>query len=129
MRHTEPKLIDLPPEMRDKLEAFRTEHADDPIGDVASQVIFEDDKLKIWEMTLQPGQASDLHHHALDYYLAIFEGDYVAGVPPKDSGVDIFLCEIPSQGNTVFIPKGGTEWAYNVGQKTFREVLIELKDS
>jgi hypothetical protein len=27
------------------------------------------------------------------------------------------------------IPKGGTEWAFNVGNETFREILIELKDT
>jgi len=30
-------------------------------------------------------------------------------------------------GLTVFVPKGGTEIARNVGTKRYREILIELK--
>jgi hypothetical protein len=29
----------------------------------------------------------------------------------------------------VRVPKGMTEWALNVGQKTYHEILIELKKS
>jgi hypothetical protein len=40
---------------------------------------------------------------------------------------DPFIGKIPPQGNTVRVPKGGTEWALNVGKQTYREILIELK--
>jgi hypothetical protein len=129
MRHSEPEYAEITPELREQLEKFRTEHADDPIGDVANTVLFEDDHVRIWEMKLEPGDHSDLHHHSLDYYLVIFSGDLVAGVPPKDGPMDMFVGKIPPQGNTVRVPKGGTEWAVNVGKKTYHEILIELKDS
>ena len=73
--------------------------------------------------------ASALHHHEHDYYLEIFSGDLVAGIPPKGDGVEPFAVTIPPGGNTVGIPKGGTEWAYNAGKELFHEVLIELKKS
>ena len=129
MRHSEPEYAEITPELREQLEKFRTEHADDPIGDVANTVLFEDDHVRIWEMKLEPGDHSDLHHHSLDYYLVVFSGDLVAGVSPKDSPMDMFVGKIPPQGNTVRVPKGGTEWAVNVGKKTYHEILIELKDS
>jgi hypothetical protein len=129
MRHSEPEYAEITPELREQLEKFRTEHADDPIGDVANTVLFEDDHVRIWEMKLEPGDHSDLHHHSLDYYLVIFSGDLVAGVPPKGGPMDMFVGKIPPQGNTVRVPKGGTEWAVNVGKKTYHEILIELKDS
>ena len=80
-------------------------------------------------MKLEPGQHSDLHHHAHDYYLVIDSGDLVAGIPPKDSPMDFFIGKVPAQGNTVRVPKGGTEWALNVGKQTYHEILIELKKS
>ena len=129
MRYTEPEFIDVTPEMRERLEKFREEHANDPLGGVGTQLLFEDDQVKIWEMILEPGEASDLHHHEYDYYLAISSGDIVAGLPPKGSPVDMFIGKIPPQGNTVPVPKGGTEWAVNVGKETYREILIELKNS
>jgi len=127
MRHTEPEYIEITPEMRERLEKFRDEHSGDPIGNVANHVLFEDDDVRIWEMKLEPGEASDLHHHEHVYYLVVMSGDLVAGIPPKDSPMDMFIGVIPPQGNTVMVPKGGTEWALNVGEKTYHEVLIELK--
>lgn len=127
MIHSPPEFIDLTPEMKDRLDRFRDEHKDDPRGGVGGQVLWEDDKVKVWELVLEPGQASDLHLHEHDYYLVIMQGDYVAGVTPEDSPVDSFVGKVPEKGNTVSIPKGGLEWAYNVGDETYREIIVELK--
>ncbi len=129
MRHTEPEYAEITPELRERLEKFREEHANDVEGNVADVVLFEDGNVRIWEMKLEPGECSDLHHHEHDYYLVIFSGDQVAGIPPKDSPMDFFVGKVPPQGNTVCVPKGGTEWAYNVGEKTYHEILIELKNT
>ena len=127
MRFTEPEYAEITPEMRERLERFREEHANDPMGNVGTALLFEDDRVKIWEMTLEPGEWSDLHHHEHDYYLVIDSGDLVAGVMPEGGPVDWFVGKIPEIGNTVHVPKGGTEWAFNVGEKRYHEVLIELK--
>ena len=129
MRFSEPEYAEITPELAERIERFREEHAGDPVGDVANTILFEDECVRIWEMKLEPGEHSALHRHDHDYYLAIWSGDYVAAVTPKDSPVDSFVCKLPPEGNTVSIPKGGVEWAYNVGQKTYREVLFELKDT
>ena len=41
--------------------------------------------------------------------------------------MDFFIGKVPAAGNTVRVPKGGTEWALNVGSKRYHEILIELK--
>ena len=127
MQYSEPEYVEITPEIRERLEKFRAEHANDPIGNVGTKLLLEDDDVRIWELKLEPGEASDLHHHEHNYYLAIFSGDIVAGVPSKDSGMDFFVGKIPAEGNTVPVPKGGTEWAVNIGKKTYHEILIELK--
>ena len=129
MIHTDPEYAEISPELKERLEKFREEHKDDPLGDVANTVLFEDENVRIWEMKLAPGEASDLHHHEHEYYLVVFSGDLVAGIPPKGAPIDPFVGKIPPQGNTVRVPKGGTEWALNVGEKTYHEILIELKNS
>lgn len=129
MRYSPPEFIEPSPELRARMEKFREEHAGDPIGNVADHVLFEDDDVRIWEMTLAPGAHTDLHHHQHDYYLVILSGDLVAGIPPKSSGMDPFVGKIPEAGNTVRVPKGGTEWALNVGKQVYHEILIELKKS
>jgi hypothetical protein len=129
MRHTPPEIVDATPEMRDRILKFRDEHEKDPIGGVGTQILYEDDDVRVWEMTLEPGEWSDLHHHEHDYILAIDSGDFVAGVLPKGAPMDFFVGKVPPQGNTVRVPKGGTEWALNVGKKRYHEILIELKKS
>ncbi len=127
MRHSEPEFAEITPELRERLEKFRDERSGDSLGNVANTILFEDDDVRIWEMKLAPGEHSDLHHHQHDYYLVVDSGDLVAGIPPKDSPMDFFVGKIPPNGNTVRVPKGGTEWALNVGEKTYHEILIELK--
>ncbi len=127
MRHTEPEYAEITPVLRERLEKFRDEHSGDSLGNVGNTVLFEDEDVRIWEMKLAPGEHSDFHHHEHDYYLVIDSGDLVAGIPPKDSPMDFFVGRVPPQGNTVRVPKGGTEWALNVGEKPYHEILIELK--
>lgn len=123
----DPVTTELSPELQQQLEKFRDEHEGEPLGGVGSKVLFEDDRVKIWNMHLEPGESSDLHRHDHDYYLVMLQGDQITGVPPKDSGDEIFASNLPPGGTTVFVPKGGTEWAVNTGEQTFFEILIELK--
>lgn len=129
MKHSEPEYADITPELEERLRKFRAERKDDPIGGVGTEVLYEDDDVKIWEMALEPGEWSDLHHHEHDYFLVIDSGDLVAGVMPEGGPMDWFVGKVPPQGNTVRVPKGNTEWAFNVGSKRYHEVLVELKKS
>ena len=99
------------------------------LGGVASRVLYEDDRVRIWEMTLAPGEHTDLHHHEHDYLLLIDSGDRIAGVTPAGSPVDSFVGVVPREGNTVRVPKGNTEWAWNLGNEVYHEFLIELLDT
>ena len=104
--------------------------AERKLGDVATQLLFENERVRIWEMRLGPGESGRVHRHDLDYVLVQIEGDRMAVVPEPDSGgafrqyleADVF------PGNTVFIERGGIEKARNVGERAYREILIELKD-
>ncbi|MEE9280284.1 MAG: hypothetical protein V3V67_08940 [Myxococcota bacterium] len=109
------------------LEQFRKEHADDPLGDVATRVLHEDERVKIWEMELEPGAASDLHRHERDYYLVMLAGDRIVGLPKQTSDGDAVVLDLPRGASTLRIEKGATEWAVNVGKERFYEILIELK--
>ncbi|MCR9097216.1 MAG: hypothetical protein NXI30_23605 [bacterium] len=126
MIHTSPRYVTPTAAQLARLEAFREAHAADEIGTIADRILFEDDRVRIWEMRLEPGESSALHRHEHDYYLAIFSGDLIAGVFPEGAG-DPVVVELPAEGNTVAVPKGGLEWAVNIGTRPYREVLVELK--
>lgn len=116
------------PAVRAQLEAYRAEHADDAVGDVGNRLLFEDDRVRIWDMRLKPGEGSDLHRHELDYYLVMLEGDAIGGVSPESEGTEPFAVPLEDGVQVASIPRGSLEWSVNVGRETFYEIVIELKD-
>ena len=120
------EMVSVDAALRARLDRFRAEHHDDPLGDVATRLLFEDDRVRIWELKLAPGEASDLHRHELDYVLVVLEGDCIAALPQGPER-DPYVARIPPEGTTVAMRRGRTEWAVNVGERTYREIVIELK--
>jgi hypothetical protein len=45
------------------------------LGDIATRVIFENERVRIWEMRMPPGESSPPHRHALDHILVQISGD------------------------------------------------------
>jgi hypothetical protein len=99
-------------------------------GAVATSVLFENDRVRVWEMRLEPGQSSDVHRHDLDYVLVQIDGDRIKGVfEPESAGEyhgEVEADVVP--GQSMFIAKGGVETAVNTGSKPYYEILVELKD-
>lgn len=99
------------------------------LGDVATTPLFENDRVKVWEMVLAPGEESPIHEHRHDYILVQISGDRIAGVPEPDtaSPYSEYVEGDVVPGQVVYIPAGGIELARNVGAETYHEILIELK--
>jgi hypothetical protein len=100
------------------------------LGPVATEVVFENDRVRIWEMRLAPGERSAIHKHDLDYMLVLLEGDRIAADPEPDTGGafnQYFEADVVP-GSVVYIERGGIETAVNIGGQPYREILIELKD-
>ena len=99
-------------------------------GDIATKLLMENDRVRIWEMRLEPGQDSDVHRHDLDYVLVQIDGHRIAGVPEPDSRGEYneYIEADVVPGNFVYVGRGGIEVARNVGNKQYYEILIELKD-
>ncbi len=98
------------------------------LGDVGTALLFENERVKVWEMDLAPGQESDMHHHARDYVLVVVEGDRIAGVPPADGDPARHKESEVRPGQVFWVPAGGTELARNTGARRYYEILVELKD-
>lgn len=99
------------------------------LGDVATRLLFENQRVRIWELDLAPGERSPTHHHALDYVLVQIEGDRIAAEPEPDTAgayTEYIEADVVP-GKARFIGRGGIETAINVGRRRYREILVELK--
>jgi hypothetical protein len=100
------------------------------LSDIASKLLFENDRVRIWELRMEPGTTGPVHRHDLDHVLIQISGDRMAVVPEPDSQsiykdyleADVF------PGNWFYVEKGGIEAARNVGKEPFHEIIVELKD-
>ena len=50
------------------------------LGEVGSRLLLENERVRVWELRLEPGEESDLHEHRLDYVLIQVAGDRIAWV-------------------------------------------------
>ncbi len=109
------------------------------MGDVGTKKVFENEKIRIWELFLDPGEKSSIHTHHCDYYFYVVEGsrleiysaddELVTVAEPQDGEVQGFQV----QGERLVDPSGqlqdvpATHWARNGGKSRYREILVELK--
>ena len=100
------------------------------LGGVGTKLLFENDRVKVWEMRLEPGEESPIHCHELDYLMIQIEGDRMAGVPEPDSAGPYpeYVEGDIAPGNVLYSTRGGVETARNVGKDRFYEIIVELKD-
>jgi len=100
------------------------------LGGVGTKMLFENERVRVWELKLEPGQESPVHRHELDHLLIQLRGDKVAVIPEPDTAGPYkdFLEADVIPGMTVFVPRGGVETARNTGTEPYREIIIELKD-
>jgi beta-alanine degradation protein BauB len=104
--------------------------------DIATKKIFEDDKMAVWEMVLDPGQASGLHTHSNSYVFYVLEGATCEVTDKEGKSCGALTME---SGFTMFFKLTGQELiagdfripithsARNIGQTRFREILVETK--
>ena len=106
--------------------------ADDAqFGDIGTSLLLDNDQVRIWELRLEPGESSDLHHHGQDYVMVQIEGDKIAAqFEPETEGTFAGAGYLEGEvhpGLAIFARAGGRETAVNVGDRVFREVIVEVK--
>jgi len=106
---------------------------------VGTQKVFENERVIVWHLDLEPGEQGERHTHELDYVVRILSGSTLEVFGPDGELLD--TVELESGGAVNFRVAGdkivsdrqgyldvpATHSARNVGANTFREVLIEFK--
>ena len=100
------------------------------LGPIATEVIFENERVRVWQLRLKPGERSAVHEHTLDNVLIQISGGRIAAEPEPDSGGEYneYIEADVNPGDVVFVGRGGVETAVNKGTTDYLEVIVELKD-
>jgi quercetin dioxygenase-like cupin family protein len=100
------------------------------LGPIATEVVFENDRVRVWQLRLAPGERSAIHRHELDNVLIQISGGRIAAEPEADSEGEYneYIEADVNPGDVVFVRKGGIETAVNKGTTDYLEVIVELKD-
>ncbi len=100
------------------------------LGPIGTKLLFENARVRVWEVRLAPGARGEVHHHELDHVLVQIHGDRIAVESEPDSPTPWgpYLEAAIAPGDFTFQRRGGIETAVNVGVEDFHELIIELKD-
>ncbi|MCU1380378.1 MAG: hypothetical protein JWN29_3361 [Acidimicrobiales bacterium] len=100
------------------------------LGPVGSEIVFENDRVRIWQLRLAPGERSAIHRHELDNILIQIAGDRIAAEPEPDTEGPYreYIEAEPIPGAAIYVTRGGVETAVNTGTQPYLEVIVELKD-
>ena len=94
------------------------------LGEIASVVLFENDKVKIWNLIVEPGEASDWHLHGRDYVTVIVESN---GGLEAQFGDGTANESSNAVGDFTYHDSHVVHRVVNNTDKRYKNVLIELK--
>ncbi|MDQ7976386.1 hypothetical protein QYH69_03910 [Paraburkholderia sp. SARCC-3016] len=108
---------------------------------VGTEKVFENDKIIVWDLVLDPGQETPVHTHMHSYMWYAIEGAPLRIFDEHGSDLGIFevstggvyslLCEngyleiLSNAGKGMRVP--ATHKARNEGDTRYREILVEYK--
>ena len=113
---------------------FETEEFSDELAaaqsnkELGTSVWFENDRIRVWEVLLQPGQRGPFHSHTTNYFWTVVEGS--RGLQRFADGTYVVRDYVV--GDTKYLEHSPqSELIHdleNVGESTLRFVTVELLD-
>ena len=93
---------------------------------IGTAELFENERVKIWDFVLEPGEAVPMHTHRRDHVIVVIEGGDLE-VEYADGTRRTFA---PRPGDNFYGHVDGedTHDARNIGTTRYRNLIIELKE-
>jgi quercetin dioxygenase-like cupin family protein len=96
--------------------------------DVGTRLLFENDRVRVWDLQLEPGESTGLHRHETDFlYVVIGDGELQTLFADGSSDPPRAM----QDGEVRFrkVPGNSVHEAKNTGKGPWRNIVIELKRS
>ncbi|HEY3078371.1 MAG TPA: hypothetical protein VGM69_00540 [Chloroflexota bacterium] len=101
-----------------------------PSEKVGTRVMFENDRARVWDMVIPPGDYCEKHVHRLPYFYIVVEPGLIDFVDPDNPAerrqVQFTLDQIGFREITPDDPKVDNR-LLNVGDRTHRAIVVEFK--
>ena len=94
-----------------------------PGPNIGTRIIAEHDRVKLWELKLDPGEASEWHAHENDYIFIVVEGGKLFA-EYEDGGVNT----TDTKPGEVVYNSPSTHRVTNTGTTRYRNIIVELLD-
>ena len=94
------------------------------LGEIATNVLFENDRVKIWNLIVEPGEASDWHLHGRDYVTVVVESNGGLDAEYADGSANLSENIV---GGFTYHDSHQVHRVVNNTNKRYKNVLIELK--
>ena len=103
----------------------------EPSENVGTRLMFENERVRVWDFALAPGESMDRHVHRNDYFFLVTQGGRLR-VGADDPAAEPREVEYRDDQIT-FVEVGESGIVHgpltNVGDKPYRNFVIELKPS
>ncbi|TMC90881.1 MAG: cupin [Chloroflexi bacterium] len=96
---------------------------DQQYGPVGSRILFENDLVRVWEISLEPGDHLPLHSHALPNLVVTIEATHVRVVEHDGQTYD----PTDAPGDVTFREAGQIHELQNISPSRYVNRLIEIK--
>ncbi|MBV8745464.1 MAG: hypothetical protein JO134_10535 [Xanthobacteraceae bacterium] len=93
------------------------------LGKVGDKIIFENDAIRVWSLSVPPGGIKRMHRHGLPYLIVPMTGGRVE-LTTIDGHVRYGE---DKKGEAFFLPAGETHQLRNLNDHAYDNVLVELK--
>ena len=95
--------------------------------EVGTKLLFENERVRVWDLCLAPGQGTGMHRHENDYLYVVIGDGVLQRVDPDGNRAEP---KIMRDGQVVFreVNDECVHEAVNAGETAWRNIVIELKD-
>ncbi len=109
------------------VNVFQEEEAMSKISQqVGTKLLFENDRVRVWDLALAPGESTGVHRHASDYFFVTIGGGLLQGAD-----------EDGKKGDPREMGDGEVHWrslegqdaiheAINIGDEPWRNIVVEM---
>ena len=96
-------------------------------SEVGTTLLFENDRVRVWDLRLEPGESTGMHRHVHDYlYVVVGDGKLQGVSADGEQGEPTAR----KDGEVVFnqVDTEAVHAAINAGDGPWRNIIVELKD-